>query len=88
MTKQEFDLKYRDNKDIHCDTDGVDSYVVSILDGQNNPSDNLDNFSGLNEAIDYAKEHHGTGVFQERYRKDKESCEYLLVWHPNAEEVE
>ncbi len=62
-----------------------ENYVVSILDDQNDPSDNLDNFGALNEAIDYAKEHQGTGVFQERYLTDKKICEYLLVWHPEDE---
>lgn len=66
----------------------VDSYVVSILDAQNNPSDNLDNFGVLNEAIAYAKKHQGAGVFQERYLTDKNICEYLLVWHPDAEVLE
>ncbi len=61
------------------------SYVVSILDDQNNPSDNLDNFSDLYEAIACAKEHQGAGVFQERYLTDKNICEYLLVWHPAGE---
>lgn len=61
------------------------SYVVSILDDQNNPSDNLDNFGDINEAIACAKEHQGAGVFQERYLIDKNICEYELVWHPDAE---
>lgn len=71
------------------DVDFIDeySYAVSILDDKNNPSDNLDNFDDLQEAIAYAKEHQGAGVFQERYLTDKNICEYLLVWHPDKEEI-
>lgn len=84
-----FPIMVFDTDDVDFGSDLVDeySYVVSILDDQNNPSDNLDNFGDINEAIAYAKEHQGAGVFQEHYLIDKTICEYLLVWHPDAEVV-
>jgi len=63
-------------------------YLVSVLDENNNPSDNLDNFALKEDAIDYAKNNPGTGVFLEKYIEDKNICEYLLVWHPTAEVVD
>jgi hypothetical protein len=58
------------------------TYVVSILDEDNNPSDNIDNFFHLQDAIDCARTHTNSGIFTELYRKDKNICEYELVWHP------
>lgn len=57
-------------------------YLVSVLDEDNNPSDNLDNFALKEDAIDYAKNNPGTGVFLERYIEEKNICEYELIWHP------
>jgi len=57
-------------------------YVVSMMDENNNPEDNLDSFVHLQDAIDYAKGYPGSGVFFENYREDKEICEYRLLWHP------
>ena len=61
------------------------SFVVSVLDEQNNPSDNLDAFVWLEDAIDYAKHNPGTAVFKETYVTEKNICEYELVWHPFAD---
>ena len=58
-------------------------YCVSVLDSENNPSDNLDNFALLEDAIDYAKNNPGTAVFLEKYNSEKNICEYDLVWRPN-----
>lgn len=59
------------------------SFVVSVLDEFNNPSDNLDSFLHFQDALDFAKNNSGTGVFHERYRKDKNICEYELIWYDN-----
>ena len=59
------------------------SFLVSVLDEFGNPIDNLDNFMYFEDALDYAKNNLGTGVFHERFRKDKNICEYELIWHNN-----
>jgi hypothetical protein len=63
-------------------------YLVSIFDEQNNPIDNLDWFALEIDAIDHAKNNPGSAVFYELYNKEKEICEYTLLWHPNAEVVD
>jgi len=63
-------------------------YMVSIFDEQNNPIDNLDWFALEVDAIDHAKNNPGSAVFYELYNKEKEICEYTLLWHPNAEVVD
>lgn len=61
-------------------------FVVSVLDDQNNPSDNLDSFALLEDAIDYAKHNSGTAVFKETCNTEKNTCDYELIWHPTAEQ--
>lgn len=63
-------------------------YCVSILDEQNNPSDNLDSFALLEDAIDFAKNNSGSAVFKETCNTEKNTCDYELVWHPDAEVVD
>ena len=63
-------------------------YCVSILDKDNSPSDNLDNFALLEDAIDFAKHNPGSAVFKETCNTEKDTCVYELVWHPTAEIVD
>ena len=55
-------------------------FVVSVLDDQNNPSDNLDSFVLLEDAIDFAKHNSGSAVFKETCNTEKNTCDYELVW--------
>ena len=57
-------------------------YCVSVLDSENNPLEILDSFVLLEDAIDHAKNNPGSGVWLENYIKDKNICEYTLLWHP------
>ena len=57
-------------------------YCVSILDKDNNPSDNLDNFALKEDAIDFAKHNPGSAVFKETCNMEKNTCDYELLWHP------
>ena len=61
-------------------------FVVSVLDDQNNPSDNLDAFALLEDARDCAKHNPGTAVFKETCNTEKNTCDYELIWHPNAKQ--
>jgi hypothetical protein len=78
LTQEEYEaLGYKDT-----DEEDQFSFLVSVFDEDNNPSDNLDNFVLLEDAIDHAKNNPGSGVFYEKYDKEKEICEYTLLWHP------
>jgi len=58
------------------------NYAVSEVDEDENPIDILDWFETQEDAIAYAVKHPNTAVFLETFRKDKNICEYELVWHP------